>query len=53
MKNIQEIKIVVVAEYRITLWQAIKLRIAGTAYKKVAEEIMKTLKGEQNGVDIV
>ena len=43
----QEIKIVVAAEYRMTLWQAIKLRIAGEAYRQVALEIIKTLKGDK------
>jgi hypothetical protein len=46
-----EISLKVHVDYEISLWQAIKLRIAGDAYKEVAKIIMNSLK-RQEGIKL-
>ena len=45
MKNVV-LPVVVEIKYKISLWEAIKLRIAGKGYELVAKEIMKRLEEE-------
>jgi len=48
MRNGNKISVVVEIEYKISLWEAIKLRIAGSGYEVVAKEIMKRLEERGN-----
>lgn len=43
MKNTVEVVCRVKVDVGITLWQAIKLRIAGKAYMPIAEQIAKSV----------
>jgi hypothetical protein len=42
--NPLELKVKISVEYKISFWQAIKLRIAGKAYQEITKEIIKQIK---------